>query len=780
MRSQSPRFGLDLCRQRSKPARDNYLRGSALALGLLLSAFSANLLAQGEPSPDSNGSAASGGLEEIIVTASRREENLQKESRAVSVLNAEELVRNGVTDPLRAQQLVPGLTIARNGSQLQVSIRGVGDRTINSATDPAVALNIDGIYYPKSFEGSASFFDLERIEVLKGPQGTLYGRNASSGAINLITVKPKFETSGFGEVEVGNYSNERYTAAVNTSFSDWMAIRFAGQVVDRGGYLSDGYNDEKNQAARLQVLIAPREGTSLLISGAYSHLGGRGDAAVIARRFADTPSSSPVPDPSDRWAGPTDPATLARVAATNRGYEAIIQPDGFQDIDVYSLAATFEQRLPWATVTLIPSYVESSIENLNYAALVVPSYLNTDSNQLAMEGRLSAPEGSPIRWVVGGFASKENVDDQAQARIPFPGGSFDLVAVSPHRDDRTWAAFGEANASLTDSFRAIAGARYTWEKKIVQGYTAGVFGPIPHYPLHEGDAAFPTTGIAIDGTRVDTATNFRIGVEYDVATQSMLYATVSTGFKAGGFYANIAPNNSYAPEKLTSYQIGAKNRFLDNRLQVNVEGYYWKYKDKQETFLALLPIGNVLVTQNAGDVSMYGTDVSLMGQISSRDVLSAEVEYLHSKYDSYVYTYQGAPDLTINCGTSVTGAFTTRDCSGYSLVRAPQWSGHVGYEHTQPLGDAGHLVFSAQMTFSSSYFLANNFTALTRADAYQTYDASLAWVSANDKFTVTGFVRNIGNEAVYTGGVQSASLNDAVVGQIGAPRTYGIRLRAGF
>ena len=702
-------------------------------------------------------------LDEIIVTASKRDVNIQKESRAITAIGAAELARQGVVDPASVQNLAPGLTIARNGQQLQVSIRGVGDRTVNNATDPAVAINVDGIYYPKSYEASAAFFDLERIEVLKGPQGTLYGRNASSGAINLITAKPKFETSGFAELEVGNYGNQRGTAALNFALSDMVAIRVSGQAVDRQGFLSDGYNDNINQAGRAQLLIGNGD-TSLLLSASFSHLGGKGDAGVIAHRFGSTPSSSPVADPANAYAGPTDPATLARVQATNPGAEALPRGDGFQDINVYVLSAAFQTNLGFATLNVTPSYVGSTYENLSYAALVVPTWGKTKSNQFALETRLTSPVGSRVKWVVGAFGSAEDVNDQYQSKI---AAIFGLPAYAPKRDDRTWAVFGEANFSITDQLRVIGGIRYTWERKNVVGATAAVFGPIPVFPIPFTVPISSLPGASdISGTRVDKATNFRAGAEYDISPEAMIYATVATGFKAGGFYNDVAPSNSYKPEKLTAYSAGWKSRFLDNRIQFNVEGFYWKYHDKQETFLGFgsVPGSVILLTQNAASATLYGADVSLAGQVTSTTRVTGEVEYNHTNYDKYV----------------VSTLFGPIDNTGRQLVRAPEWSGRVAIDQTLPISGLGKFVVNAAMRFSGSYWLQNDFTPIERQSSFQVFDASLSWSTDDDRYTITGFAKNIGKQVYYSQGIQAPSLSDAVVGSIGDPQTYGVRLRAKF
>lgn len=704
------------------------------------------------------------GLADVIVTASRRAVDLQKESRAITAISADQLINNGVDNPSALQDLAPGLTIAKNGPQLQISIRGVGDRTINAATDPAVAINVDGIYYPKSYEASGAFFDLDRIEVLKGPQGTLYGRNASSGAINLITAKPRFTTSGFGEFEIGNYGDQRFTAAINLPLSDIVALRVSGQVVDRQGYLTDGYDDDISQGIRAHLLIDTGD-TSLLATAAYLHLGGKGGAGVIAQRFGDTPPITDVPIPANPWTGPTDPATLARIAATNP--DSALQPkaDGFHDIDTYRFSFDFEHDLSWAKLSIKPSYVGSNYTDLDYAALVVPIWAHTKSDQFSIESRLSSPDGSRIKWVVGAFGSKEDVSDQYQSKI---SPTFALPTYAPKRNDDSWAVFGEANASLTDRFRVIGGIRYTWERKTVAGATAPVFGPIPEFPIPFTVPIEALPGASdISGQRTDTAVNFRTGVEYDVAPRVMVYGTVATGFKAGGFFNDVAPDNSYKPEKLTAYTGGVKSRILDNRVQINVEGFYWNYTNKQESYLGTgsIPGSAILLTRNAANARLYGVDASLAAEITSTTHLSGEVEYNHTKYGSYVVD-------------TLTGPI---DNSGEELVRAPKWSGHVSFDQAIPLPEKlGQLAFNAQMRFSSSYWISNDFVPIERQSAYQIYDASLRWTSPNKAVAVTAFIKNIGDKAYYTGGVVSANLLDAVVGEIAPPRTFGARLRLSF
>ncbi|MGR4863117.1 TonB-dependent receptor [Caulobacter sp. LARHSG274] len=746
--------------------------GGLLASAAAIPAYAQSVQASGTQPTRSSGSTE---LNEIIVTASRRAENLQKQSRDVTALGAEALTRQGVVNADALSSLVPGLQIASAGAQMQVYIRGVGDRTLTSTTDPAVALNIDGVYYPKAFSVTGQFFDLERVEVLRGPQGTLYGRNATSGAINLITAKPQFTLGGFAEAEYGNYNKQRFTGAITGPITDTLAFRLAGQVVDRDGYLSDGYNDEGNQGVRGELLWKPTPKDSLLLTGSYTRDDSKGSAAVVL----------PGPAGAGDWVGPSDPRALAVIASADPFFATIPSSNGFQKVDTYGVTANYEHEFNGVTLTVLPSYVDSHLRSLTYSAVIVPVFVDTHSVQKSLEVRLADSGQSRLKWIVGGFASHERVKDQYQT----DQAVFDLVTFRPKMIDETLAVFGEATYSLTDRLRLTGGARYTWEKKVTDSLTAqvpyafGPTGPIRTFPV---DAA-PPGALDTSGRRTDKAVNFRAGVEYDVAPASMLYANVATGFKAGGFYADIL-DNGYNPEKLTSYQAGLKNRFFDNRLQVNVEGYYWDYKDKQESFLGLAQSGGITYrTANAASARLYGVDVSVMGMITSNDIVSADVEYNNTRYGAFSYTsaqFSPAPPANgCEVGPFVPGVpFGTRqiDCSGKPLVNAPRWSGRVGYQHTQDLGASGEIVFNIDTQFSSSYYFLSDFTSGSRADGYTRTAADVTWKAPGKAFSVTLYVKNIENQAVYTGGSISPVLPALVFPFISAPRTYGARVRYAF
>lgn len=706
------------------------------------------------------------GLGDIIVTASRRATSLQKESRIVSALGSDELRRAGVTDATSLAASVTGVTVALTGPLLQPSIRGIGDRTVTATGDQVIATSVDGVFHSRPYTASVAFYDLERVEILKGPQGTLYGRNATAGALNIITNKPNRELGGYLEGEYGNYNSKRFDGALNVPLGDSLAMRFAGHWEDRDGYLSDGYDDRNVAAGRLHILWNPSDRTSLLMSAEYSHQGGLGVASV----------PSPAVFSGNPWTGPTDPASLVLLTTSvpfGGLYAASLQRDGFQDVDSTQISATLEHEFDWATLTVIPAYIHGHNKSLNYASGVVAFYADTVSDSYSGEVRLSAPAGSSVEWVVGAYGSSESVHDISQANVLVNGITY---SERPNLDDDNWALFAEAKAPVLDRFRVIGGLRYTYEKKTTGGFS----GQAPSTPVTRLPIV-ATTGAPIDGSLTVRRLNWRAGFEYDVAPASMLYATVATGFKAGGFFNSAAPN-TYRPEKLTAYEVGIKNRFFDDKVQFNLEAFYWDYKDRQESFVStVLPAGVAIVTVNAASVTLKGANASLAVQVTQDDQITGEVEYLDTKYDSFVYNPvhlgpPGAPPVT-GCPATAGALFDTVDCSGFGLARAPKWSGRVAYRHIQPLSNGSELELSVSGSFSSSYWLSNDFFTTLKENGYFSSDASLTWRSSENRYSITAFMKNIGDVAVYEMGTSTPFVVDVPYSRIRPPRTYGIRLR---
>ena len=416
-------------------------------------------------------------LSEIVVTATKIQLDAQKIPIAVSIVSGADLTQAGVFTPQELGKLVPGLQIEQNGPGSSIYIRGVGSRVLSPLQDPAVAFSVDGVYYSRVTGPSDTFFDLSRVEVVNGPQGILYGRNATGGAVNLITNRPTFDAASVDvSADYGNYNTKRFEAAINAPINDQLAMRVAGQFYKHSGYLSDGYDDADTGAARASLLWRPSADLSVAFSADYAHEGGRGAATVpvgpggynnaLTTRFAvpgepfvgpsdprvnnvvqtaSPPSAIPVPFPGTYCVGVPVSATGAPAAAAP-GTPAIltcnyplgvatIEPNGYQDNNYYGANLTTEANLGFAELTAIGGYRGTQVDTL--FRVDPTSQLDlTHENQESAEVRLnSLPGKEPLHWLVGAFFLRE--DQRTSASIstdnsaisnPFPAPGSPLPA----------------------------------------------------------------------------------------------------------------------------------------------------------------------------------------------------------------------------------------------------------------------------------------------------------------------------------------------------------------
>jgi iron complex outermembrane receptor protein len=704
----------------------------------------------------------------IVVTANKREQDLQDVSVSVVALSGEALAEQGITDSLDLNGAVPGLRLNYVGGQIQTFVRGVGDTTSNAFTQASVAVNMDGVYVARSSAFRSNFYDIARVEVLRGPQGTLYGRNATGGAINIVTRDPQFNgLDGYVIAEAGNYGLAQVQAASNIPISDTLAMRVAGQIVDRDGFNSDGSGDNKTKSARAKLLWEPNEDLSIKLTFDVSSIGGRGPGRV------NRPAQF-----GDPWEGVTD----TRITSTDYPNKENQPNPPYLDVDFYAFSGELNWDLGAASLTIIPAFrsidVDSFVASRN-------TFREVDlSDQYSLETRLAGDTGS-LSWVVGAYYFKEDLSvltDNPALKEATQSGRVLLLEV-PEHDTEAWAVFGEATFSMTDSLRVIGGFRYTEEDRtkvgtiITTNYVNGVPGT-------------PSVVVADEKLTVDDI-GWRAGIEYDLTPDNMLYLTASRGFKSGGF---DAPGiDSFDPEYLTAYTLGSKNRF--GAITLNLEAFYWDYKDQQVSFLGPNNSGVVsFITRNAGSSTIKGASIEASITVLGNGRLDASAEYLDAKFDDFVYNTVGAPVpagqlRTDGClsGGSV-GSLRVRDCSGLDLPNAPTFSGNIRYTHDFDLANGGELSFSAASNFSSKVYLsAANFSSpYHQQKSYGLFDASLMYTEPAGNWSIQGYVRNIGNKAVYYQASDNSNIppftteDRSSVAAIGNPRTYGVRFQFNF
>jgi iron complex outermembrane receptor protein len=726
------------------------------------------------------------GLEEIVVTAQRRSENEQRAALPITAFSGGMLAQLGVTDPQALSLLVPSVTVGEFGPYTQVFLRGIGDFGGTPLSQSPVAVNLDQVYQASPALTGNFLYDLDRVELLRGPQGTLYGRNASGGALNIITKKPDFDSvNGYVTVGGGNYSAGQFEGAVNIPVSENLAVRAAAQVLTHDGYYEDGYDDNKQQGGRIEALYRPISDLSILVTADYEHQGGRGAGSSL----------TPNPVPGNPWIGVSSPPSNAVIFNTP-GIGPLLRPaadNGFNHIDTYGVTSDLEWDLGPVTLSVIPAYRYYDVNVVTYDT---GNYdlVSAPERQYSIETRLGSSTDGPLKYTVGAYYFKQS--GSGVYGVDFGPLIEQLVVPISLTTEESAAVFGQATFSLTEALRLTGGLRYTYEDQSLESnlVTSPSFSTVTfsYNPCSAAQATVPVprgTGFlpgapyfcssSANGHQTTNRGNWKAGIEYDLAAQSLLYFTAGTGFKAGGF-SQGAPPNTFGPETLTAYELGSKNRFLDNTLQVNAEAFLWKYNDQQVSQTGVVnppPILGYLV-RNAGQATLYGIDFDVHYRFTSHDTFSLAVEYLDTNYGRYEFQSLSflANPATTGCNVTNLDPFDVSvNCAGKPLVRAPLWSGALEYAHVFDLRNNGSLTFSARTKLSTGYYTS---PVYVRGPGYQSSfsDSSIDLTYAAPKhWLFTGYVNNVENKAVSVGSFENGFVPGVFYNSLMPPRTYGLR-----
>lgn len=748
-------------------------------------------------------------LEEIVVTAQRRAENLQRAAVAVSVIGADSLAKANVTQAGQLTSLVPALQVAASGATNLFYLRGVGTFAVNAFSDPAIAFNYDGVYVGRPSATTGVFYDVERVEVLKGPQGTLYGRNATGGAINILPAKPVTgETSGSFSATLGNYDTAILQGAANLGISDAAALRVAGIYSKHDGYLSDGTMDEDGKGGRVQLLVKPSSDLSIRISADYFENGGKGGGAALAA--INNPFTGQIyASPLGRDVGLYDQRAQA-ILASQYNFQVgrtlgPLQPAPRQDSTFWGVNADVNWTTNLGTLTFVPAFRNARLKAQNGVTSFFSDF-DEDTDQYSAELRLASPNEGPLRYLLGGFYYRENslVNDsfQQQALSNFLQGKLTT---------RSAAVFGRLTWAVSDTLRLTGGLRYTDDRKTINGSantfinvclapscpgglllgygkTAadmiaanGLLGPFPS-PVPAFGAVFvaPTNPTNIVGRNIalinavqsDSKLTYRLGAEFDAGPNSLVYASFETGYRGGGFsFAADGSKQQYRPETIDAYTIGTKNRFMDNRLQINAEAFYWKYKNQQVAHLGVDSTGSsAFFTENIGNSRNFGGEIEAQFLATRTTLISANAQYLDAKYTQFSYTTPAPPPTRCKV---IAGTPSTIDCSGLSALRAPRWTMNFGLRQTVPVGDY-KIVFDGNARYQSTTYVGFELLDAQRQLGYWTGSASLAFGAENDGWSLSAFANNIGNQRPWGDIIYNNNAN-LFAGAPGAPRLYGVR-----
>jgi iron complex outermembrane receptor protein len=720
----------------------NPVLAAAIAAALLAPAAYAQAQAQ-------EGAAAPGGLEEIVVTAQKREELAQKTAISMSVYTGDDIAKSGVHNIAALANMEPSLNVTASNGAGYMAVRGVASTDITEIGDPAVSISRDGFFMNRSYSIFSSLYDVERIEVLKGPQGTLQGRNTTGGAVNIITKRPDTELGGYAAAEVGDYNALDFEGAVNVPLGDKVQVRLSGITRQRDGYrdnspAKDDGDDEDAQSIRLSLAFQPFENFTGLLQVQHDKIGGVGDVAAKAPFGVET-----------KW----DSDSTTKFPLYTQ-YKTDLDETRFRWEFAYS-------GLPAGmTLTYLGGY-DDTIWKHALDATADPNQLQQfiqEENPTTQnhELRLTSNNDSALFWQVGLFYFKEK-NSPLDSGLFIESGPFAdqyLIRFNYNVETESKAAFGQVSYNVTDAVKLSAGVRYTEDSKTRTGDAT--------LDLHVASGGFLPPGLVVvtpgNGNIDDSKPTYHAGIDWQVTDQNLVYLKYDTGFKSGGFNSNgSAPSVPYGPETVDAIELGTKNRFLSDTLQLNAAAFYQKYKGYQAA-QSTPALGGGPGVQNAGDADIYGLEAELLYAFGEHGRFNVAGSWLDTKFTEFT-------------ALSADGS-TELDLSGNELPNAPDLSVSAGIEYGFGLF-GGTLTPRLEGKYTSSFnYSFFNFPD-TETDPTTVGNAMLTYEPGSAKWNLQAYVRNFTDEVVFSRIAQNNVVHVQEY-QFAPPRTYGLRFQYNF
>ena len=883
---------------------------------------------------DAVNSSAGDAIVDIVVTAQRRGENLQDVPLAITAISGETLAQKNITDVTRLQELAPGLSVGRSGSDARPNIRGINTEAIGANSDPRIAFYVDDVYQSRTSQALAAFVDLERVEVQRGPQGTLYGRNSFGGNIALYSAVPKSTFSAGGSLLVGNFGRVRGEGFINLPLAEGLSARIAGMAERMDGYVKNtstgsDLGDEDQRYLRGSLRFAPAgSGLEVILRASYWKQGGNGISAFGYKSLGTPFDPSLVRGPGGTLVvgGRTLTFPAGFSGGSAFGQNSFINSrfrDGIVDVTVNGVGVDLGvpiERDPYkvnfdavtvrntkqkqftgslsydfgpVTFRSITGYsdffaVRSSDNDFSPFPVAV-DYNKTDVRTLSQEVQLlSNNRSDAFQWIIGGyyyndkirefFFSDNNLNFFTTGTGPlYPGGGIGVLptgSISATRDDvfapvqlrtKSYAAFAQASYELTDALRITGGIRYTTDRKNyaagvtnnvltpkpvgVTNYAFGLYQPI-NFRCGSTTAALGTTSPAQGATTPATFiqcgkdtfnfATYRAAIDYKIAAHNLLYASVSTGRRSGGFNNVLIDSANpalgviaFQPEKVLAYEIGSKNRFFDNMLQANFAAYYNDYAGLQVQRQVPAPNGltTLSIIENSGKGRSYGVEAELLFRPVRALTLGLTTVYLNSKYTEYetgtaangLAARLGCPPATNPIVSTTVGRDYACEAGGFSpngfpflnglsdpgrfrqvtilpngnpvfnyiiagkgstgetyrsrIPLSPKWTVTASAAYDIALA-GGILTPSAQVYYNSGFDNLDLNLPIARTKSYTKTDLRLTYVAPEDRWTLQAYVENLEDHAVLNRTAIGA--NRSINASYGMPRTFGIRAGARF
>ena len=725
------------------------MKGISFTLALALAATgSSSALAQAIASPAEAASERSAsGLEDIVVTANRRAESVQKVPISISVISNTELTAAGVSTATQLQTVTTNLQIGSLAGQPLFTIRGMGTNANIAGVESPVSLYLDGIYLPWATAIDQNFLDVERVEVLKGPQGSLYGRNTTAGAINFYTRDPSKARAIEGLVTIGT-KNTKIFSTYLASGPGKVAGSIAAAWSKHGAYMKSlgtgpDLNNRNEISVRGKLRFELGDAWTATLSADW---GRRKDDG--ANGFVNVASVPPAP--GARYATMDNPGVTYGdfpgfgEKYKNYGGSLIVRGElGFADF--VSLSGARRVSL-WAT----PHADASDLDLTAFSAL-------SKLKNWSQEFQLISTHGGPLEWVVGIYAfhsegglSPAGVFLQGYGNRGPSVDEADIV-LSGLGSTKAYAGYGEAKYALTDNLRLTAGLRYSWEERT----------------LDESQVSVPALGNLVVQSEQPDKTNWnsltpKIGLDYSW-DGSMLYATYTKGFRSGSFnYTSPGTPGPVNPEKVHAFEVGGKHSFFDG-MRFNWSAFYYKYSDLQVTRNVNQGTGSLFLTENAASAKIKGVEADLILNPVENLTINLGAAYTDAKYKDYDGASAFLPSPT-GFGLIQTGV----NLSGRPLSRAPEWTVTSTVNYTIPIGES-NLDLSGNIYWTDDYYVDTGSNVLVKS--YAVINTRATFRLPDDRISVAAFVNNLTNKRYINA---SSSNNYSLIALPSDPRIIGV------
>lgn len=688
------------------------------------------------------------GIEEVIVTSQKRRETAQKTPISLSVWRGKELQTLGISNLQALTTVAPDVNILQNEGNAVITIRGISSHDTSEIGDPAVAIATDGVYTNRGFSFNGSFYDLDRIEIERGPQGTLSGRNAVGGAINLITAKPTNKQEANAKVEFGNYGAVNSWAMVNQPITDKVQIRAAFSSTYNNGYRDlgkSGYGDGANNVSgRLTLGFHPFKGFQGTITYQGTHMGGAGPVVYNAPYQFDSAgnlitSIQPLPSGNLRH---LDVATTPRLSSTDN-----------------ALRWNFEYALPYVTLAYLGGYdatdyseTNDSSSNVSYSRQIESWNANARPKTQNHEFRISSDQSYRFFWTTGVYYFKENDSLYSFDNIPLDGTWVKPLIFDYRTIARSLAWYAHGTYRILPTLRITGGVRYNWDEKSRNGAIM--------FPADSSHIPYNYIVSPNYGRGSWTKATWHAGIEYDITPRNMAYFKVDTGYKPGGF----TDLNAYNPESVRSYELGFKNRFLNNHMQFNISGFWENYTGQQVSQIISNYGGGGEIIDNAGSSRIYGIDPSLLLRWPQVGEFNLDFQWLHARFRDFAV----AVEKPMSDGTTTT---VMQQFAGNRLPQAPDYSIGAGFSRywTVP---SGRVLTQIKTRFQShTYFYFTN-TGDSRQKAYTNTTALAEYFPNMGHWHAQIFIRNLENSRILTYAAENGYANSYAY-SFAAPRTFG-------